>query len=418
MAEEIAQPGAPAPLRRNRDFQLLWIGSAISAVGSRVSSVAYPLLVLALTGSAADAGLVGFTATVPYLLFQLPAGALVDRWNRRWVMIACDVGRGLALASIAIAFYLDALSLWLIMIVSFAEGALYVFHSLAEPAAVRNIVHPTQFPSALAQVETRERGSQLLGQPLGGFLFDLGRAIPFLVDALTYVASLVALLLINKEFQGERSEARAPLLAEIAAALRWAWHQPVIRATAIIVAGSNFLFQPFFLLLIVIAKAQGASGTDIGVMLIGSGIGGVIGAILAPWFERTLSMKAVVIGANWVWALLMPSVLLFDNFYVLGAIYGAMVFVGPVWNVAIEVYRLRITPDAMLGRVASAISLLAYGAIPLGSLIGGYLLETTGPTVTGLAIAASMLIVAVAATISPSIRTAPDAITAESRSDA
>src|SRR5262245_39702938 len=119
MTEKIAQPGAIAPLRRNRDFQLLWIGSAVSAVGSRVSSVAYPLLVLALTGSAADAGLVGFTATVPYLLFQLPAGALVDRWNRRWVMIACDIGRGLALASIAVAFYLDALTLWLIMIVSF-----------------------------------------------------------------------------------------------------------------------------------------------------------------------------------------------------------------------------------------------------------------------------------------------------------
>jgi predicted MFS family arabinose efflux permease len=407
MVDGGTQPSAIVPLSRNRDFQLLWIGSVVSAVGSRVSSIAYPLLVLALTGSAADAGLVGFTATLPYLLFQLPAGALVDRWNRRRVMIACDVGRGLALASIVVAFYLDALSLWQIMIVSFAEGTLYVFYSLAEPAAVRNIVHPSQFPTALSQIEGRERGSQLLGQPLGGLLFDLGRAVPFLVDALTYVASLVALLLIKKEFQVERSDTRAALLAEIVTALRWVWHEPVIRATAVIVAGSNFLFQPFYLLLIVIAKAQGASGTDIGIMLIGSGIGGVIGALLAPWFERKLSMKAVVIGANWVWALLMPCVLVFDNLYVLGAIYGAMVFVGPVWNVATEVYRLRITPDNMLGRVASAMSLLAYGAIPLGSLIGGYLLETTGPAMTGLAIAVCMLIVAAGATISPAIRNAP-----------
>lgn len=395
------------PLSRNRDFQLLWIGSVVSVLGSRVSSIAYPLLVLALTGSAADAGLVGFTATVPYLLFQLPAGALVDQWNRRRVMIACDAGRGLALASLVAAFYLDALSLWQIMIVSFVEGTLYVFHSLAEPAAVRNIVHPSQFATALSQIEGRERGTQLLGQPLGGFLFDLGRAIPFLFDALSYLASLIALLLIKREFQVERREAKATLILEIVSALRWVWNQPVIRATAVIVAGSNFLFQPFYLLVIVIAKAQGASGTDIGLMLTGMGIGGVIGAFLAPWFERRLSMKAIVIGANWVWALLMPCVLLFESIYVLGALYGVMVLVGPVWNVAIEAYRLRITPDEMLGRVASAISLFAYGAIPLGSLIGGYLLEKTGPTTTGLAIAICMLLVAVGATLSPSIRKAP-----------
>ena len=244
------------PLSRNRDFQLLWIGSVVSVLGSRVSSIAYPLLVLALTGSAADAGLVGFTATVPYLLFQLPAGALVDQWNRRRVMIACDAGRGLALASLVAAFYLDALSLWQIMIVSFVEGTLYVFHSLAEPAAVRNIVHQSQFATALSQIEGRERGTQLLGQPLGGFLFDLGRAIPFLFDALSYLASLIALLLIKREFQVERREAKATLILEIVSALRWVWNQPVIRATAVIVAGSNFLFQPFYLLVIVIAKAH------------------------------------------------------------------------------------------------------------------------------------------------------------------
>jgi MFS family permease len=359
MIEKSGAADAVPPLRRNRDFQLLWIGSVVSVLGSRVSSIAYPLLVLALTGSAADAGLVGFTATLPYLLFQLPAGALVDRWNRKRVMIACDLGRGVALASLVLALYLGRLSLLQIMIVSFIEGTLYVFHSLDEPAAVRNIVHPRHFPTALSQIEARERGAQLLGQPLGGFLFDLGRSVPFLVDAISYLASLAALLLVRKEFQTSRAVEETSLLTEIGAAILWVWRQPLIRDTAIIVAGSNMLFQPFFLLLIVTAKGQGASATMIGVMLVGSGIGGVLGALLAPWFERRLSMKAVVIGANWVWAVLMPCVLLTDNLYVLGAIYGAMVFVGPVWNVAIEVYRLRITPDQLLGRVASATSLLA-----------------------------------------------------------
>lgn len=94
-------PDVP-PLSRNRDFRLLWLGSVVSVLGSRASAVAYPLLVLGLTGSAADAGLVGFTATVPYPLL-LPAGALVDRWNRRRLMIGCDIGRALALGSIVAA---------------------------------------------------------------------------------------------------------------------------------------------------------------------------------------------------------------------------------------------------------------------------------------------------------------------------
>lgn len=185
MAAGEAQDHGVPPLRSNRDFRLLWLGSVVSVLGSRASAIAYPLLVLALTGSAADAGLVGFAATIPYLLLQLPAGALVDRWDRRRVMLACDAGRAVAVGSIVIALSLDRISLAPIMAVAFIEGSLYVFHSLAEPAAVRNIVHPRHLPVALSQIEARERGAALVGQPLGGFLFDLGRAVPFLADALS-----------------------------------------------------------------------------------------------------------------------------------------------------------------------------------------------------------------------------------------
>lgn len=201
MAGEAQDKDVP-PLRANRDLRLLWLGSVVSVLGSRASTIAYPLLVLALTGSPADAGLAGFAATIPYLLWQLPAGALVDRWNRRLIMIACDAGRALALASIVLALAIDRISFAQIVAVSFIEGSLYVFHSLAEPAAVRNLVHPAHLPLALSQIEARERGAALLGQPLGGFLFDLGRAVPFLADALSYLASLTALLLIKGRFQG------------------------------------------------------------------------------------------------------------------------------------------------------------------------------------------------------------------------
>lgn len=407
MTEEPQDQGVP-PLRANRDFRLLWLGSVVSVLGSRTSAIAYPLLVLALTGSPADAGLAGFAATVPYLLWQLPAGAVVDRWNRRSIMIACDVGRALALASIVLALALDRITLAQIVAASFIEGSLYVFHSLAEPAAVRNIVHPSHLPLALSQIEARERGAALLGQPLGGFLFGLGRAVPFLADALSYLASLGALLLIKSRFQGERPPARGAFLAEMGQGLAWLWRQPFLRATALLVAGSNLLFQALNLLVIVIAQEQGASSAAIGLLLAGFGVGGVLGSLAAPWFQRRLSMKAIVIGANWVWALALPGIAIADNLMIVGALLALMAFVGPLWNVTIDVYRLLITPDELQGKVGSVISLLAWGAMPLGSLLAGFLLESLDSWTTTLALSVGMALVAFTASISPAIRRAPD----------
>jgi MFS family permease len=408
MVESQIRAESIPPLRRHRDFQLLWIGSTVSVLGSRVSNIAYPLLVLALTGSAVDAGLVGFTATIPYLLFQLPAGVLVDRWNRKFIMIAADVGRALALGSLVLASAFHEVTLLQIMIVSFMEGSLYVFHSLAEPAAVRNIVHPFHLPAALSQIEARERGAALLGQPLGGFLFGLGRALPFLADALSYIVSLTALLLIKGKFQASRPDDGKAFIAQIVTGISWLWQQPFLRTTAIIVAVSNLLFQALNLLIIVIAKEHAASSTIIGVLLAGFGIGGVLGALAAPRFQRHLSMKAIVIGANWVWALAMLCISFVDNLWILGSLLGLMAFVGPMWNVAIEAYRLLITPDDLQGRVGSAASFLAYGAIPLGSLLAGYLLGSFGSEATATVLAGSMLALACAATISPAIRLAPN----------
>jgi MFS family permease len=407
MAELETQSDGIPLLRRNRDFRLLWLGSVVSVLGSRASAIAYPLLVLALTGSPADAGLVGFTATIPYLLMQLPAGAFVDRWNRRYVMIACDGGRAVAVGSVVLGLALDRIALVQIMAVSFIEGSLYVFHSLAKPAAVRNIVHPQHLPVALSQIEARERGAALLGQPLGGFLFDLGRAVPFIADTLSYLASLAALLLIKSRFQGERSETRSAFTTEIAQALAWLWWQPFLRATTLLVAGSNLLFQALNLLVIVIAREHGASSTAIGLLLAGFGVGGVLGSLAAPWFQRRLPMKAIVIGANWVWALALPWIGIVDNLVVLGVVLGVMAFVGPLWNVAIDVYRLLITPDEMQGRVGSAISFLAWGAMPLGSLLAGYLLDAFSSWTTAMVLSAAMILVACAASISPAIRRTP-----------
>jgi len=394
------------PLRKNRDFMLLWSGQVVSAVGSSVSSVAFPLLVLALTHSPAKAGLVGFAGTLPYLLFQLPAGGLVDRWDRKRTMIVCDALRAVALGSVAVAWAASVLTVAQIAAVAFAEGTLFVLFTIAERTALPNIVESDQLPAALAQNEARTRGATLAGSPLGGILFGLGQAVPFLVDAVSYIASVVSLLFVHADFQEQRSRPREPLHREIAEGMRWLWRQPFLRAAALLVAGSNFVFQAMSLAVIVIAQSRGASSALIGVLFGLMGVGGLLGAFVAPWVNRHIPAKAVVIGANWVWAALLPLVALVPWPLAMGLVAGAMAFVGPAWNVVISSCSLRLTPDRQRGRVGGVQGLVAWGPIPLGSLIGGLLLQWLGGAPATLALAGVMLAIAVAASVSPAVRRA------------
>jgi predicted MFS family arabinose efflux permease len=397
----------PAPLRRNRDFQLLWIGQAISALGSRVSSVAYPLLVLALTGSPAQAGIVGFAATIPYLLIQLPAGVFVDRVDRRRAMLACDGGRLVALAGLAAAVATGNSPVALIAAVALVEGCLTVVFNLAELSAVQLLVPSTQLEPALAQNEARVRGAGLLGQPLGGVLFGLGRAVPFAADAVSYAVSLVTLAAIRRPLVAPDAAERQHPGVEMMEGLRWLWHQPFLRSTTLLVAGSNGLFQAVTLAVIVVARAHGASPAVVGLILAGFGAGGLAGAAAAAWISARVPAAAVVIGANWVWAALLPVVALVPSPIAIGAAGAGMAFVGPVWNVVLGSLEMRLTPPAMLGRVQAVQMTAAFGAIPLGSLIGGFLLDRLGPEEAVWALAAGMLAVAIAATVTPSVRRPP-----------
>ena len=168
------------------------------------------------------------------------------------------------------------------------------------------------------------------------------------------------------------------------------------------------MFQALVLFLIVIARDHGASTAVIGIMLAGMGVGGVLGSLASPWLQRHLRASTVVIGANWVWALLVPPIAFVSNPYALGAIVAAMAFIGPAWNVVVGAYQLAITPEQLLGRVASADTLVAYGAIPLGSLAAGLLLSSMNARTATLLLAAGMVALAAVATGSRSIRTAPN----------
>src|SRR5687767_4847689 len=141
----------PVSLWRNRDYMLLWGGQVVSVLGSSISSIVVPLLILAITNSPAAAGIAGALGAIPYVLFSLPVGALIDRWDRKKVMVLCDLGRSIAFASIPIAMWLDVLTIWQLYVVAFVEGTLFVFFNIAEVAALPRVVPKEQLGDATAQ---------------------------------------------------------------------------------------------------------------------------------------------------------------------------------------------------------------------------------------------------------------------------
>lgn len=395
---------ASTPLRRNREFLLLWTGQAISQLGSEISLVAYPLLVLAVTGSPAKAGLVAFARNVPIAVLALPAGLLADRVNRRHLMVVTDGFRALAMASIPIAAAAGRVPYGLIVVVAAIDGTGFVLAYVAERGVLRQLVSPEQLGDAVARNESRTFGAMLAGPSLGGLLFGIGRAVPFVADAASYAVSTITKLLIRSEFQEARVDGG---VGDAREGLRWLWRQSFLRNCTLLFAGTNPIFTGLYLLVVVLAKRHGASSPLIGVMLAIAAGGGLLGALLAPAFQRRLSARVALLGDSWALALSMPLLLLAHNALLFGAIVAAAELITPVTNSFVVGLRVALAPDRLQGRVQAASTLVSFSAGWLGPLVVGFLLQSAGESATILVLTGWALMLALAATGSRTLRDPP-----------
>jgi len=402
------------PLRRNRDFVLLQIGQALSTVGSEASGIAYTLLVLALTGSPAKAGLALFARLVPYALFALPAGVASDRFNRKWLMIWADIVRVLALGSLGVSAATGHVTFFQILMVAFVEGTMFVIFNIAEIGAVRSVVPALQLQRAFATEQARMSTVYLAGPPLGGALFGLARSLPFLVDAVSYAFSTGTLLAMRTPFQEEREEREtAGLVTQVKEGLAWLWGHAFLRTCALLFVGGNFLFGALELILIVAAKRQGYSPAVIGGLVSATGAFSLLGSIAAPRFLRLLPMRTVLVLSAWL-SLGIVAFVIEPNVIVLVAGTAPLIFFNPTVNAMVIGYRVAIVPDRLQGRVNSVARSLALLAFPLGPVAAGLLLASYSVQVTAAFVLAGFVILAVVTTVNRSIRGAPsfDEVTA------
>ena len=397
---------ADLSLRRNRDFVLLQTGQLLSTLGNQSSYVAYPLLVLVVTGSPTKAGLVGFASILPYPLFVLPAGLIADRLDRKRVMIVADVVRALALGGLVAALAAGDPPFALIFAVAFVDGTAFAFFNIAEVGALRAVVPKEQLPRAAAAEQARLSTVILAGPPLGGFLFGLGRGLPFLFDAVSYVFSLVSVVAMRTPFQEEVAVPEGGLRAQVTEGFRWLWRQPFLRGSAVLFAFTNFGGNALYLFLVVAAEQQGLSPALIGTLIAIYGGLSLVGSLISPRVQSLMSMRTILVSTLW-FAVGVGLYVIEPNVWLLIAGVVPLALLNPSLNAVVIGYRVGITPDHLQGRVNSAARLIAQVGAPLGPLVAGLLLGAFSPRVTCLFITAWFAAIALWATLSPSIRKAP-----------
>jgi len=390
--------GGYASLWRNRDYLLLWSGQAVSSFGSQISGLAFPLLVLALTGSPAQAGVIGALRALPFALLSLPAGALIDRWDRRRTMIWCDSGRVLALGSVPLALAFGRLGLVQLALVSLIEGGLFLFFNLAESACLPRVVSKGQLPNALAQNQLTDSLAQLIGPALGGALYGLGRAIPFAIDALSYALSLLSLLFIRTPLQETRATETGSLRDEMREGLRWLWGQTILRLVALATGGLMVFSVGYPLIMIVLGERIGATPFELGLIFAGGGAGSIVGGLLTPWLQRRFRFGPLLIGAAWVWAITWLFFLVAPNVPALVIANAASFVVVPVYMITQYRYRLAATPDRLQGRTNAIFRLIVWGSQPLGIALAGVMLERLGPDRTIWLLFVPQILIALAIT--------------------
>lgn len=354
----------------------------VSSLGSGVTRIVYPLLILALTNSPARAGFVSALTLLPYLFFSLPAGALIDRWNRKRVMIFCDLCRALAIASLPVAMFFDWLSVTQIYLTAFIEGTLFLFFSLAEVAALPRVVAKTQIASALAQNEAGYTITHITAPSIGTWLYHVSSAFPFLFHASSHLASACSLYFLRSNLQSAPHK-KQRLWVEVREGITWLWQHRLLRFMAFLTGGLSFANGSTQLLLIVLAKKFGASEAEIGLMFSISAMGGIFGAAIGSRARRHFQFSQIIIATSALIALLFPFYGLAPNIFVLTCISFFASVVGPIYNIVQFSHRVELIPDKLQGRGNAAYRMIAMGAFPLGSALVGILIEHFG---TGVAI--------------------------------
>ncbi|CAM5643918.1 MFS transporter [Streptomyces olivaceoviridis] len=403
----------PSSVWRDHDFRRLWAGQTASQLGEHASLVVLPLFaVLTLRAGAGQLGALRAVGQAPILLLSLFAGAWVDRWRTRTVMVLADAGRALALGAAAVAGLLGGLGLPALLVVAFAVGALSVFFDVAYQASLVRLVERDQLVPGNSALEGSRSAAQTGGPALGGALVSvLSAPIAAASGALFFALSFLSIRRIGRrESLPDRPERPARVWRRIHEGLRFVDGDTLLRTVCLASAAFQFFFAAAMTLyLLFLPRDLHLSGTAVGLALAATGPGALLGSLLAARLPGRFGHGAVLVSAaalgdgvflcvpalHGTPAVTVPALL------AVGFVFGAA---GQLVNVTVMAVRQTVAPDGMQGRVAATINFVGMGVTPLGSLLGGFLAEVWGTRTSLLVTAAGMLLSPALMALSPLAR--------------
>lgn len=388
------------------------MGQALSNLGTEVGTLAYPLLVLALTHSPLTAGAVGTVASLARFVVRLPAGSLADRLDRRRAMVVCDGVRAVALLGLTVLVVAHEVSWPVVMLVAVVDRAGDALFEPASMAALPALVADHQLEPAWASTEARMYGAGLVGPALGGLLYGVGRAVPFASDALSYAASVATSGAMRGRFTpGERdSDSRSGLWAEAVDGLRHLWRDQLLRAVAIQGPLINFAFNGVIYAVILCLRQHDVSAGVVGLTQAAIAGGGLLGALVAPGLQgrASLHQMVLVLTVGGVALLLVAGALAPSPLLALPI--AATLFLAPTCNAKLIAAMMRATPEQLRGRVNNSV-LLTTGALAVFSpLVAGLVVAHLSPHVAIGGFGLVLVVSAVLALALPGLRQAEAAL--------
>jgi MFS family permease len=365
-------------------FRIMMFGSSVSMFGSRISTVAFPMLVLHLYNSPLFTGLVAFAAIAPSMLVYVPAGVLVDRWNPRRVMLVSELLRGVAIASVVISLAIlgRRTSIWFLIFAMVAEEILEIFSVLADRRYLSRLMERDNIASRQAYIEVRTHAVVLAGRPIGPFLFAIQPFLPFLADAVSFLFSAGSLLVVRRSDESMRVPQRLPprqLASDFAQGLGWLRNDRRAWVTIILMAVTSLVAQALILMLLAQAHSRDLSTVAIGVILAASGAGGAVGSLSFKFlpgelkgFWLPIQMVAWSVALAFLWlAGGLPAAWSAVAMFTLG-------LTGAIGNIEFGTYLVTNVADDMIARVTAIGQVLAIGACALGPVLGGYAIQSFG----------------------------------------
>jgi predicted MFS family arabinose efflux permease len=355
-----------------KDFDKLSLAAGISNIGDGVFGAAFPLLVASITRDPVLVAGATLASRLPWLLFALISGALVDRMDRKRVMVITNVLRTVGVGLLSISVAADQVNLTFIYFIAFGLGLSETFFDTSAEALTPRTVRESQLAAANGRLQGLEwAGSAFVGPPLGAYMFAAIAAAPFFFDAASFALAALFIALIPGTFRSERIEVTS-IRADIADGLRWLWNQTVVRTLAIMAGITNLFGTGIVAIFVLYAQdILGVSETGYGILLASLGVGGLAGAVLIPRVVATIGSGSTIRASLIAQIFVLLAFTLISNALVAGLLMALYGFTITAWNVVAVTLRQSLTPDEKRGRVAGASRLLAWGSQPLGALLGG-----------------------------------------------